>query len=121
LAALSRRIAGTATAEQFPENFQICHHTDAVLVAKHLHVGGGEVPCVSGTQNIRSAIRRSLEDRIVGWIGQGNRLYDGRFHQVSGIRQIARKARRFASRDPVPHLNPGIEQYTFDLVENEPG
>jgi len=37
-------------------------------------------------------------DRIVGRIGQGNRLDYDRFNEVSTIRQIASKARRFAGQ-----------------------
>lgn len=75
------------------------------------------MPRISGAQNIR----RRVEDRIVGRIGHDNRLDDDRFHEMSGVCQITCKARRFPGRDPVTRLNPRIEQYTFDLVENEPG
>jgi hypothetical protein len=68
-----------------------------MLSAKRLDCGRGKVPRISSTQNIRRAIRRRVEDGIVGGIGQGNRLDYNRFDEVSGIRQIARKARRFAA------------------------
>jgi hypothetical protein len=64
-----------------------------MLFAKRLNGGGGKVPGVSSTQNIGFTIRGRVQDRIAGRIGQGNRLDYDWFNEVSGIRQIALKAR----------------------------
>jgi hypothetical protein len=90
--------------------------TDAMLSAKRLDCGRGKVPRTSSTQNIRRATCRRVEDGIVGRIGQDNRLDYNRFDEVSGIRQIACKARCFAGRDPVPRLNAGIADLDDTLV-----
>jgi hypothetical protein len=49
-ASISRLAAGATTAEQFPENVEIRHHTNAMLFAERLYCGGGKVPDVSGAQ-----------------------------------------------------------------------
>ncbi len=117
----SIRIARASSAEQFPKNVKIRHHTDSALFAKGLSVGRGKVPRVEGAQNIRHAIRSGVEHGIIGRIGQSYGCdYDRSSTQVSGISQIADKARRFQGGDPIPRLNPRIQQYPFDLVENEP-
>jgi hypothetical protein len=110
---------GGARGGRLPQNLEIRHHTDGMLSAESIDLWGGKVPGVSGAQDIRLAVRGRVQGRIVGWIGQRDRLDYNGFNELSGIREIPREARRFGGRDPISRLDPRIEQNPFDLVENE--
>jgi len=83
--------------------------------------GRGKAARVEGAQYIRQAVGSSVQHGSSAGSEQNYGCDDSRFDQVSGISQIAGKARRFQGGDPIPCLNPRIQQYSFDLVENEPG
>jgi hypothetical protein len=78
------------------------------------------VPDVSGTEDVGPPIRGSVQDGIIGEIRQHERSDDHRLNHVGHISQVPSEARRFARSDLIARLQSRIEEYTLDLVKNEP-
>lgn len=71
-------------------------------------------------QNIGFSVCGSVQDGIVGGVGQDERPHDRRLNHVGHVRQVPREACRFARRDTIARLQSRIQDDTFDFVKNEP-
>jgi len=105
--------------QRVAENVQICHDADAMIQTKALHLRRVEVPDIPRTQHVGPAVRGSVQDGIIGGIGQHEWPDYHRLNHVGHISQIAREACRFARGDMIARLQSRIQEYAFDLVKNE--
>jgi hypothetical protein len=106
--------------KEFPEDVQVRHDADAVLDTEGLNGGRRKMANISRAQNVRIAVGSRVKDGVVIWIGQRHWLDDRRFDQVRSFSEIACEPLRLLSCYPVPYLNPRVEKYAFDLIENVP-
>ena len=87
---------------------------------KTLHISPVEVPDIPGAEDIGLSVGGSVQDGIIGGIGQHQRPDDHRLNHVGYVSQVLSEARRFARSDLIARLQSWIEEYAFDLVKNEP-